>query len=96
MEHPLFDLESVDLIIDRNNICKLLSFVNPSISRNGLESFTIHVEVFKNTVIFCRTETKTKKFVQPHEFISYGHEFEKAFTTNKISSSTGHYRLVSY
>lgn len=96
MEHPSFDLESVDLITDRNNIRKLLSFVNPSISRNGLEPFTIHVEVFKNTVIFCRTETKTKKFVQPHEFISYGHEFEKAFTTNKISSSTGHHRLVSY
>ncbi|KUL84886.1 hypothetical protein ZTR_08248 [Talaromyces verruculosus] len=96
MEHPSFDLESVDLITDRNNIRKLLSFVNPSISRNGLEPFTIHVEVFKNTVIFCRAETETKKFVQPHEFIGYGHEFEKAFTTDKIGGSTGHHRLVSY
>lgn len=96
MEHPSFDLQSVDLITDRNNIRKLLSFVNPNISKNGLEPFTIHVEVFKNTVIFCRAEIETKKFVQPHEFIGYGHEFEKAFTTDKIGGSTGHHRLVSY
>uniref|UniRef100_A0A093UMQ6 Geranylgeranyl pyrophosphate synthetase n=1 Tax=Talaromyces marneffei PM1 TaxID=1077442 RepID=A0A093UMQ6_TALMA len=96
IDHPSFELQSVDLITDRNNIRKLLSFVNPNISKNGLEPFTIHVEAFKNTVIFCRAETETKKFVQPHEFIGYGHEFEKAFTTDKIGSSTGHHRLISY
>lgn len=96
MEHPSFDFESVDLITDRNNIRKLLSFVNPNIGKNGFEPFTIHVEAFKHTVIFCRAETETKKFVQPHEFMGYGHEFEKAFTTNKIGGSTGHHRITSY
>ncbi|OKL57257.1 hypothetical protein UA08_07607 [Talaromyces atroroseus] len=96
MEHPSFELQSVDLITDRNNIRKLLSFINPSTSKNGHEPFTINAEAFKNTVIFCRAETETKKFVQPHEFVGYGHEFEKAFTTDKIGGSTGHHRLISY
>ncbi|QKX63694.1 uncharacterized protein TRUGW13939_10865 [Talaromyces rugulosus] len=96
IDHPSFDLQSVDLITDRNNIRKLLSFINPTTSKNGLESFTINVEVLKNTVIFCRAETETKKFIQPHEFIGYGHEFEKAFTTDRIGASTGHHRLISY
>lgn len=95
-EHPSFNLQSVVLITDQNNIRKLLSFINPNISKNGLEPFTIYIEVFKNIVIFYYAETKSKKFVQPHEFIRYGHKFEKAFTTDKIGGSTGHHRLVSY
>ena len=50
--NPLFDIRSIDVVTDRNNIRKLLSFINPSSTRNGLEAFTINVEVTKETAIF--------------------------------------------
>ncbi|SPO06075.1 uncharacterized protein DNG_08764 [Cephalotrichum gorgonifer] len=93
---PSFDIRSTDIVSDRNNIRKLLSFVNPGSSRNGREDFTINLEVVENTVIFCRAETKTHEFIAPHEFRGYGHEFEKAYTTDKIQDSTGHHRIISY
>ncbi|KAI1503742.1 hypothetical protein F5X99DRAFT_374309 [Biscogniauxia marginata] len=94
--NPQFDVRSIDIVTDRNNIRKLLSFVDPSSSRNGLEAFTINVEATGNTVIFSREETATKEIIQPHEFKGFGHEFEKAYTKYQISDSTGHHRIVSY
>lgn len=94
--NPSFDLRSVDVVTDRNNIRKLLSFINPGSSRNGLEAFTIKIEVTKNTAIFCREETATHEFIKAHEFKGYGHEFEKEYTTRQISGSTGHHRIISY
>ena len=93
---PSFDIRSVDVVTDRNNIRKLLSFINPGSTRNGLETFTINVEVAKNTAIFSRAETATHEYIGPHEFRGFGHEFEKVYTTNQISGSTGHHRIVSY
>lgn len=93
---PSFDIRSIDLVTDRNNLRKLLSFVNPASTRNGLETFTINIEVVKDTVIFSRTETLTQEFIGPHEFRGFGHEFEKVYTTNQISGSTGHHRILSY
>ena len=81
---------------DRNNIRKLLSFINPGSSRNGLEAFTIKIEVTKNTAIFCRQETATHEIIKSHEFKGYGHEFEKEYTISQISGSTGHHRIISY
>lgn len=94
--NPSFDIRSIDVVTDRNNVRKLLSFINPISTRNGLEAFTIDVEVAKNTAIFSRAETATHEFVGPHEFKGFGHEFEKAYTTNRISGSTGHHRIISY
>ncbi|KAL2838654.1 hypothetical protein BJX68DRAFT_259135 [Aspergillus pseudodeflectus] len=96
LENPSYNIQTVDLITDRNNVRKLLSFVNPSLSKNGLEPFTIDVEVTKNTAIFCRAETETYTVIGPHEFRGYGHEFEKAFTTIQVPQSTGHHRVISY
>ncbi|KAI0884331.1 geranylgeranyl pyrophosphate synthetase [Annulohypoxylon maeteangense] len=93
---PTFDILATDVVTDRNNIRKLMSFVDPSSSRNGLEPFVIDVEVTKHTAIFSRMETKTKEIIEPHEFKGYGHEFEKAYTTDDIDGSTGHHRIVSY
>jgi hypothetical protein len=93
---PSFDIRSIDIVTDRNNIRKLLSFVNPSSSRSGLEPFTINIEVAKNTAIFSRAETATHEYIGPHEFRGFGHEFEKAYTTNQIEGSTGHHRIISY
>jgi hypothetical protein len=83
-------------VTDRNNIRKLLSFIDPGSSRNGLEAFTINIEVTKNTAIFSRDETKAVDFIGPDEFKGFGHEFEKAYTTTKIKDSTGHHRIISY
>ncbi|KAF2270531.1 hypothetical protein CC78DRAFT_485330 [Lojkania enalia] len=94
--NPSFDIRSTDVVTDRNNIRKLLSFIDPSSSRNGLEAFTINIEVTKNTAIFCRDETKTLEYIGPHEFRGFGHEFEKAYTVTQINGSTGHHRIISY
>lgn len=93
---PSFDIRSTDVVTDRNNIRKLLSFIDPSSARDGLEAFTISVEVTKTTAIFCRNETKTVDYIGPHEFKGFGHEFEKAYTNTQISGSTGHHRIISY
>ena len=81
---------------DRNNIRKLLSFINPDSARNRLETFTINIEVTKNTAVFSREETATHEFIGSHEFRGFGHEFEKVYTTSQISGSTGHHRIISY
>ncbi|KAH7021583.1 geranylgeranyl pyrophosphate synthetase [Microdochium trichocladiopsis] len=94
--NPSFDLRSIDVVTDRNNIRKLLSFVNPGLSSNGLEPFTIGIEVIKNTAIFCREETKTHEFIGLHEFKGFGHEFEKAYTKSRVTGDTGHHRIIAY
>jgi hypothetical protein len=94
--HPSFDIRSTDVVTDRNNIRKLLSFIDPSSSRNGLEAFTIRIEVTKKTAIFCRDEAKTVEYIGPQEFRGFGHEFEKAYTIPQISGSSGHHRIISY
>ena len=93
---PSFDIRAIDVVTDRNNVRKLLSFINPGSTRNGLETFTINIEVANNTAVFCREETATHEFIGPGEFRGFGHEFEKAYTTSQISGSTGHHRIISY
>lgn len=93
---PEFDIRSIDVVTDRNNVRKLLSFIDPTSAKNGLEAFTIHVEVLKNTAILSREETATHEIVGPNEFKGFGHEFEKAYTVSKIRGSTGHHRILSY
>lgn len=95
-EQPSFIMDSVDVVTDRNNIRKLLSFVSPASSRNALMPFVIDVELIGKTAIFCRQETATVEIINPGEFKGYGHEFEKAFTTDDIADSTGHHRIISY
>jgi hypothetical protein len=96
VSHPSFDIASIDVVTDRNNIRKLLSYVNPDRSSHKPEDFTIHVEVTNNTAIFCRTETKTEEYIGPNEFRGYGHSFEKKCTSRQVSGSTGHHRIISY
>lgn len=96
ISNPSFDIRSVHVVTDRNNVRKLLSFINPALSKDGVEPFTIDIEIKEGTAIFCRAETETFRFVGPHEFIGFGHKFEKAFTTSHIDNSTGHHRIISY
>lgn len=96
LTHPLFDIRPIDIVSDRNNIRKFLSFVNPDASGKELETFTIRIELTKNTAIFCREETAAQDFIGPNEFRGFGHEFKRAYTTSQISGSTGHRRIISY
>jgi hypothetical protein len=93
--HPSFNIHRTDVGTDRNNIRKLLSFVDPSSTRNGLEEFIINIEVTQNTAIFCRDETKTQEYIGPDEFRGFGREFEKSYTVTQIRGSTGHHRIIS-
>lgn len=96
MTEPAYDIRNVDIVTDRNNIRKLLSFVDRGSSRYSGETFAINVELKQNTAMFCRTEEKTVEFIEPHEFRGYGHEYEKVFTRSQIPGSTGHHRILSY
>jgi hypothetical protein len=94
--HLSFDIGAVDLVTDGNNVRKLLSFINPSLSKNGLEPFTIEIEVISMTAMFCRAEAETVRYVGLDEFAGFGHEFEKAYTRDQVSGSTGHHRIITY
>jgi hypothetical protein len=96
IEHPSFDITSIDVVTDRNNIRKLLSFIKPNLSKSGPDKFTIQVEITAQTAIFSREETATYEVIGPGEFRGFGHEFEKAYTINQVKDSTGHYRIISY
>jgi hypothetical protein len=96
LAHPSFHLGSVDVITDRNNIRKLLQFVNPGRGTYKAEAFTINVELVKETAIFGRTEAVISEHIAPHEFRGYGHQFEKKYTTSKLSGYSGHFRIISY
>ncbi|GKZ85982.1 hypothetical protein AnigIFM56816_000830 [Aspergillus niger] len=94
--HPSFDIGAIDLVTERNNIRKLLSFINPSLSKDGLEPFTIEVEFTGKTAVFCRAETETVRFLGPKDCVGFGHEFEKAYTRDQVNGSTGHHKIISY
>lgn len=95
-ENDSFDIGSANIITDRNNIRKLLSFVSPELSEYPPEEFTINIEVVNNTAILCRDETATHVFLGPADFRGFGHEFEKAYTVSEVTGSTGHHRVISY
>ncbi|KAB5526488.1 hypothetical protein GE09DRAFT_1178184 [Coniochaeta sp. 2T2.1] len=84
-----FQIGDVDLVTDRNNIRKLLRFVQGS-SGNA---FQIAVEVAgSKSALFTRTETKTTDVIRG--FRGYGHNFEKAYT--KGPEGCAHHRIISY
>ncbi|KAG6207909.1 hypothetical protein E4U50_003548 [Claviceps purpurea] len=94
--NPSFDVRPIDVISDRHNIRKLLSFVDPVSDRDKGESFTIKLELVRNTLLMCRSETNVSHSMGPYSFRGYGHEFEKVCTVKGILSSTSHHRIISY
>ncbi|KAG9013886.1 hypothetical protein FRB94_004266 [Tulasnella sp. JGI-2019a] len=85
-------LRGLDLVTDRNNLRKLLRWATRA---SGLEDFRIDVEVAGGTVLFTRTEKRDATFI--NGFQGYGHEYEKAATTQPLGSerATGHHRIIS-
>ena len=96
VSYPSFNIANVDIVTDRNNLRKLLGVVNNRWCSYKREDFTIHVEVTKNTAIFCRSETKTEEYIGVNEFRGYGHSFERCCTRRALAGSTGHHRMLSY
>jgi hypothetical protein len=95
-EHPNFNYGDVGIISDRNNLRKLLSFVDPATNKHASDDFTIDAECIGDAVVLNRVEAHTQEIIGPNDFRGYGHEFEKAYTKCEFSESTGHYRVVGY
>ena len=93
---PQYDIRETHVVTDRNNIRKLLAFIDPNTTTNGQKAFTFNVEMIKDTALFQREEAKSTGFIGPREHQGFGHNFEKAFTVSKVKGSTGHHRVVSY
>ncbi|KAG5972508.1 hypothetical protein E4U58_006510 [Claviceps cyperi] len=94
--NPSFDVRPIDVISDRHNIRKLLSFVDPVSDRDKGESFSIKLELVRNTLLMSRPETNESHSMGPYSFRGYGHEFEKVCTVKGIFFSTSHHRIISY
>ncbi|GAB1319188.1 Geranylgeranyl pyrophosphate synthetase [Madurella fahalii] len=89
-ENTDFQIGDIDLVTDRNNIRKLLRFVQGSSN----DAFQIRVEIAGDrTALFTRVEAKTTDIIQG--FRGYGHNFEEAYTKKECGSSS-HHRIVGY
>lgn len=89
-ENPEYNIADVDIVTDRNNIRKLLRFVQGSSS----DPFEIRIEIAgQKTALFTRVEHRTKELI--HSFRGFGHSFEDAYTQRQLGS-TGHHRIVGY
>lgn len=65
--------------------------------RNGLKPFAIDFEIMYNTnELLSGGNRNTRSLDHMIAVRVYGHEFEKAFTTSQISSSSGHNRIILY
>ncbi|KAK2595657.1 hypothetical protein QQS21_006630 [Conoideocrella luteorostrata] len=93
---PSFDMASIDVVTDRNNMRKLLSYVSSGLGGDPLEPFVIRLEMAKDTLLMCRHDTATVQYIRPNEHRGFGHAFEKAYTEDQISGSSGHHRIISY
>lgn len=89
-QNPSFEMGSVDVITDRNNIRKLLRFLGGTSS----ESFQIQVEIVDGKrALFTRMENETTTLIQG--FRGYGRNFEKACAKSATGTS-GYYRITSF
>ncbi|KAG6902422.1 hypothetical protein C0995_000348 [Termitomyces sp. Mi166 len=85
-----FDWASIDFVTDRNNLRKLLRWINGTAS-----DFRIDVQLAGKTVLFNRWENRYQEQMSGR---TYGFNFEKASTRAApgCESSTGHHRIVRY
>jgi len=87
------DWRTVDFITDRNNLRKLLSWIEKGASA---KDFRIDFQLAgAGTVLFNRWEPRTSEISQGY---SYGHNFEKMMSRDAsgCEGSTGHHRIVLY
>jgi len=84
---PTFDFSAMDIVTDRNNLRKLLSWAQGSV-----EEFRIDLQrAGKGTVLFMRWQPQTREISGP----VFVNSFRKAVTRVKTPSE-GYHRIVSY
>lgn len=89
-QNPDFEMGTVDMITDRNNLRKLIRFLDGSSS----EPFQIRAEIVNGRrVLFTRMDNETTTVIQG--FRGYGRNFEKACTESTTGTS-GYYRITSF
>lgn len=90
---PDFDFAALDVITDRNNLSKLLSFASDAADD---AAFRINVQRVGATTLLTRVEERNSELITG--FRGFGKEFKKANTRvlPGFAASTGHYRVVSY
>ncbi|KAG6114820.1 hypothetical protein E4U14_001190 [Claviceps sp. LM454 group G7] len=94
--NPSFDVRSIDVISDRHNIRKLLSFIDPGSDAYNCEKYTIRLELVGHTLLLCRHEKAMTRYIGRNQYLGHGFEFIKAYTASQIDDSAGHFRIVSY
>jgi hypothetical protein len=89
-----FDPKMLDVVTDRNNLRKILRVI----TQENFEPFRIDIELAGSTLLLSRWERDSEEYIT--EFRGFGHEFEKAFTTQRITArgqtSSGHHRIIQY
>lgn len=94
--HPSFDISSVDLVTDRNNLHKLLTFINPELGPKSHRWFSIKVEIAGNTAVFGRFEWRWKDDLGFYDKPSFDKGFREVYMTKQVRASLGHRRIISY
>ncbi|KAI0049458.1 hypothetical protein FA95DRAFT_1489223 [Auriscalpium vulgare] len=89
---------SVDLVTDRNNLRKLLRWINGTTKKEDgtYKNFRIDLELAgAQTILFNRWEVRDREAANTR---AYGIKFEQATTTLPAGceKSTGHHRIVKY
>ncbi|KAG6900310.1 hypothetical protein C0993_012742 [Termitomyces sp. T159_Od127] len=85
-----FDWASIDFVTDRNNLRKLLRWINGTAN-----DFRIDVQLAGKTVLLNRWENRYQEQMSGR---TYGFNFEKASTRAApgCEDSTGHHRIIRY
>lgn len=86
----MLEFSGLDIITDRNNLRKLLSFITGS----NRDAFEMQLQRLGSITLFQRCEPASTEFVE--EFRGYGCEFEKMFTRPGVRGSRAHHRVVAY
>lgn len=87
-----YKYEELDIISDRNNLCKLLRWATGVTDK---KDFRIDVECAGQTCLFTRHEEADVETVEG--FKGYGHTYKEAATRlpSGCERATGHHRIIS-
>ncbi|KAH8752665.1 hypothetical protein F5882DRAFT_368496 [Hyaloscypha sp. PMI_1271] len=91
---PSLRFDTVDVLINRNSMRKLLDFCH---GRNQ-DSFRINLHIVRNTLIIERCEKNAKEMIRGSGGSGYGHNFERTFTQlpSGLEDSSSHHRVLRY
>lgn len=87
--NPTANFETVDVMVNRNSLTKLLDFV----AGKRTDQFHMDLHMISNTLIIGRNE---KNAQINSNGSSFGHSFEKAFTSAQHPSADTYHRVIRY